>query len=65
MYIPDNYDRWEAYDAERQKELDRLPRCSECDEPIMTDVLYEINDELLCPDCMEKNHRKWVENYIE
>lgn len=61
----DNYDRWEAHDAERQRELERLPRCSECDEPITTDALYEINDELICPDCMEKNHRKWVDDYCE
>lgn len=65
MYIPDNYDRWEAHDAERQRELERLPRCSECNERIMTDALYEINDELICPDCMEKNHKKWVDDYCD
>jgi formylmethanofuran dehydrogenase subunit E len=61
----DNYDRWEAHDAERQRELERLPRCSECDEPIQSEHCYEINDELICPDCMEKNHRKWVDDYCE
>lgn len=53
------------FDAERQRELDMLPRCSECGEPIMTDELYEINDELICPDCMENNHRKLVDDYCD
>lgn len=65
MYIPDNYDRWEAHDAERQKELEKLPRCSECDEPIQTDKCYEVNGELICPDCMEQNHRKWTDDYCD
>lgn len=54
-----------AHDAEQQAKLDKLPRCSECDNPIQTEECYEINDELICPECLQDNHRKWVEDYIE
>lgn len=63
--IPDNYSMWAAHDAEMEEELKKLPKCCECGEHIQTDELYEINDELICPQCMEDNHRKWVEDYCE
>ena len=65
MYVQDNYDRWEAYEEAQIQKLESLPRCSECDEPIQTDYCYEINDELVCPDCMEQNYKKWTDDYCE
>ena len=62
MYIPDNYDRFEAHMAEQERELQKLPICSECHERIMDDKCYLINDEYICPNCMEENHSKWVED---
>ena len=53
------------YDAEQQRELDRLPVCVECDEPIQDDVYFEINGECLCERCLIENHRKAVEDYVE
>ena len=63
--IPDNYNQWAAHDADQEAELRKLPVCCECGERIQTDELYEINDELVCPQCMEDNHRKWTEDYCE
>lgn len=63
--MADPLDDFHAYDAHQQSELDRLPRCSECGEPIQTDECYEINDELICPECLDQNHRKWVDDYVE
>ncbi len=60
----DNYDLWAQHDAEQERGLQLLPYCSECGEHIQTDDLYEINDELICPHCMEENHRKWTENFM-
>ena len=65
MNVPDNYDIWDAHDTAQQNALDKLPRCSECDEPIQDDFCYEINDELICDKCMRDNHRKAVEDYAE
>lgn len=53
------------HDAEQAAILDKLPRCSECDEPIQSEVCYEINGELVCEECLENNHKKWVEDYVE
>ncbi len=63
-YIPDNYDLWKQHEAEREEALEELPRCSECDLHIQSDECYEFNDELICPDCLTRNHRKWVEDYV-
>ena len=46
----------ERYFADREKELERLPRCSECDHPITTDKAYYINGEWICEECMEQYH---------
>ena len=63
-YIPDVYDQWKAHDAEQQAQLDKLPRCCECDEPIQDTQCYEINGEYICDDCMVDNHRKWVSDIV-
>ena len=55
----------ERYEAEQEESLKRLPVCCECGEPIQTDECYEFNDELICPDCLRDNHKKWTEDYME
>jgi len=64
MYAPDNYDRFEMHMAEKERELERLPRCSECDEPIQDEYCYEVNGEYICERCMDENHRKSVDMLI-
>lgn len=56
---------FEKYDAEQQKELEKLPVCSHCDEPIQDEHYYEINDEVVCEECLEQNFRKSVDDYVE
>jgi formylmethanofuran dehydrogenase subunit E len=62
--IPDNYTLFEQHEEKMQRELEKLPRCSDCDEVIQEDFCYEINDELICSDCMESNYRKDISNYV-
>ena len=64
FYSDDPIRDFERHDAQQQRELEKLPRCSECDEPIQDDYCFEINDELICEDCMNSNHRKWVEDCV-
>ena len=64
MYTPDNYDLFKKHDADQQNQLYKLPRCGECDEPIQSETCYEINGELICEECLENNHKKWVEDFI-
>jgi formylmethanofuran dehydrogenase subunit E len=53
------------YEAEQARMLERLPKCSECGEPIQDEDCYEFNDELICEECLKDNHRKQVEDLIE
>lgn len=64
-YTDDPIADFERHDAEQQAQLDKLPVCCECDEPIQTEEYYEINDECVCPECLESNHRKRVEDYVQ
>lgn len=65
-YSNDPISDFHRYDNEQEKKLARLPRCSECDKHIYPDeYLFEINDELICEECLNNNHRKNVEDYIE
>ena len=64
MNIPDVYDLWEAHDREQAKRLERLPVCEICGEPIQDEHLYLINDEFVCPACLERDFRKDTEDYV-
>lgn len=57
-----DYDR---YAEEQDKQLQKLPKCSICDEHIQDDYFYEINDEVVCEECIKDNFRKNVEDYIK
>lgn len=48
----DNYERAQA------QALAKLPRCSECDEPIQDDFCYEINGEIICEECLKEYRRR-------
>lgn len=55
----------EAHDADLQAELDKLPVCSYCNQPIQDDYYFDINDEIICEDCLKENFRKRVDDYVE
>lgn len=50
--------------AEQEKQLEKLPRCSECDHPIQDKKCYSFNGELICEQCLEDNHEKNTEDFI-
>lgn len=53
------------HERQQQAALDRLPRCSECGQPIQSDYFYEFENENICEECLKYNHRKNVEDFIE
>jgi len=55
----------ERYYAKQEAQLQRQPKCSYCGHRIQTEQLYEINDELVCPSCLDNHFKKWTEDYIE
>lgn len=65
MYTDNPIADFLRYDSEQEKQLSRLPKCSECRERIQDDEYYEIDRKLICPDCLIENHRFWTCDYIE
>ena len=63
-YVPDFFDKWSEHNRQQEEALKKLPECYECGEPIQTEECYEINGELICPGCLEENHRKRTEDYV-
>lgn len=57
----DNYDLWVQHDRRQQKQLERLPVCAYCDEPIQDDFYYEIEGEIICKHCLDENFRKTID----
>jgi len=54
-----------AHMCEQERQLNKLPKCYECGEPITDEFCYEINDECVCEKCLNDNHRKLVEDIVE
>lgn len=54
-----------ALDAEQTAWLRKRPVCCYCGEHIQDDYFYQINDEVMCKDCLDGQFRKDVEDYIE
>lgn len=65
FYSDDPVRDYERYSARQQRELDRLPVCSECDNPIQTEKLFLINDNFICPHCMKENYMRDTDDYVD
>lgn len=57
-----DFDRW---DAEQARAEARLPQCEGCGESISDDDYYEIENEILCEDCMKERYKKRTEDFIQ
>ena len=60
MYIPDNYDLWEAHDRRQAQELKKLPECAYCENPIQDEAAYYINGDWYCERCLEEHFKRAV-----
>jgi formylmethanofuran dehydrogenase subunit E len=62
-YYSDNpLSDFHRYDADIEREREKLPKCSECDNPIQDEHCYLINDEPICEDCLKSHYRKRTES---
>ena len=61
----DNYDMWERYDRERERELEKFPLCDCCRERITDEHLYHIEGYIYCEKCLNEEFRKRTEDYME
>lgn len=53
FYTDDPLADFEAWDEQREKRLERLPVCVDCDNHIQDETAYYINGEWICEDCMD------------
>lgn len=66
MFLTGDPERdFDRYEAEQERELNKRPKCYECGEPIQDEECFEINDCLICPSCLNENHRKFTDDYID
>ena len=49
---------YERYSAHQESELNKLPKCSYCDEPIQQDTAVYIDDEPICDECLDEMRRE-------
>lgn len=61
IFTDDPIADFERYDSEQQAMLDELPLCEYCEEPIQDNYYYEIDNECICEDCLNRNFRKECE----
>lgn len=64
-YSDDPAADWDAYCREQDKALEKLPVCADCGEHVQADHYYLINDEVICPECLECYYRKEIEDFDE
>lgn len=53
FYSNDPIADFDAWDAEQNRQLAKLPVCADCDDPIQDDFAYYINGEWICERCMD------------
>lgn len=53
------------YDKEQQRELEKRPKCVLCGEHIQDDDCFVICNDIICEDCLNDNHRRSTEDFIE
>ena len=65
MFYTDDPERdFLRWDAHQHDELEKLPECADCGNPIQDESAFYINGEWICEDCMEA-YRMEVIDYIE
>ena len=66
MYYTDDAERdFARWDMEQARAEARLPVCECCGEIIHDDFYWEIDDEILCEECMNDRFRKYTNDYIQ
>lgn len=63
-YTGDPLRDFERRDREQTRALNRLPKCRYCGEPIQGDFVFVFDDKCICEECLNEEHRFYVEDYI-
>lgn len=65
MNVPDNYDAFCRHEARQEAELQKLPVCCFCDEPIQSEDCYLIYGDFVCPDCLKEHFWHSTSDFLE
>lgn len=65
MWTDDPIADAERYAMKQEEARERLPVCADCGEHVCDDHYYLINDEVICPNCLDAGYRKDIDEYIE
>lgn len=64
QYTDDPPADWDAYCREQDALHNMLPICCECGQRIEDDFCYEINDAIICEDCMDRQYKKYTMDLV-
>lgn len=59
----DPYRDFQIHEAEQEEKLNKLPKCIDCGQAIQDDWLFDIFGDLYCEKCLNKNFRRYTEDY--
>ena len=59
-YSGDPHADFLEHDADQERWLSTLPRCSECGEPIQDEYAYLFHDEWIHEECMEREYKRRI-----
>lgn len=62
-YSDDPIADYNRYEADQEEQLDKLPKCDICGEPIQDDYYYNLNGDIFCKECLDGNFRRNTEDY--
>lgn len=61
----DPLDDFTRLDRQQAADLERLPVCDYCKQPIQDEFLYDINGEFICEDCLDRFFKKETEDFVK
>lgn len=56
-----DFDRYDAMQADYEA---KLPQCEKCGKHIQDDIYFEINNEILCEDCLVDEYGKSTHDWL-
>jgi formylmethanofuran dehydrogenase subunit E len=65
MWSGDAYKDADTNDWRNRRRSRTLPKCFFCEQPIVDEHLYNINSELVCTECLNKEYREETAFYVE
>lgn len=65
LYTDDPLADFERHDAEQQAQLDKLPVCKICQEPIQQEKAIYYNDQWCCKECEGEFWQNIREDFLE